>query len=250
MISFPNAKINLGLHVLEKRRDGYHEIQTCLYPIELCDALEIVKSENQEFVNTGIEIPGHHSENIVQKAYDLLSQHRILSPVRIHLHKVIPSGAGLGGGSADGTFALKMLTEIFDFRLTAIQFKALTGQLGSDCPFFLENLPMIATGTGTTLEPIEIDLSGYRIELIHPEVSISTAEAYSLIEPRKKRDSIRGILKEPVESWQGNLINDFEVPIMKKYPEIASAKTELIEKGATYAAMTGSGSSVFGIFKK
>ncbi len=250
MISFPNAKINLGLHVLEKRKDGFHNIESCFYPMELCDALEVMPANQLHFESTGLPIPGNTSDNLVLRAYHLLSRFHDLPNVAIHLHKVIPMGAGLGGGSSDGAFALKMLNELFQIGLTNIQVKALAAELGSDCPFFLKNEPSIATGTGTSLEPIDLDLKGYRIELLYPDVHVSTGQAYALIKPKKKRLSVREILVLPISQWQDKLINDFEDPMIAKYPQIGEAKKQLLEKGAVYASMTGSGSTVFGLFEK
>lgn len=250
MISFPNAKINLGLHVLEKRKDGFHTIESCFYPLDLCDALEVIPSDRFSFESSGLSIPGESSDNLILKAYRLLGQYHDLPDVAIHLHKVIPMGAGLGGGSSDGAFALKILNQLFSLGLTPIQLNALAAELGSDCPFFLKNEPSIATGKGTTLESIDLDLRGYRIELLYPEVHISTSEAYSLIKPRKKRLPLREVLALPISQWQGKLVNDFEEPIMSRNPQIAEAKKKLLEKGAVYASMTGTGSAVFGLFKK
>ncbi len=249
MISFPNAKINLGLRIVDRRPDGYHTIESCLYPIELCDVLEIIESKEFSFESSGLLIDGKPENNLVVKAYDLLCQHHNLPPVSIHLHKVISMGAGLGGGSSDGTHALIMLNDLFDLQLTSIQLTALAGQLGSDCPFFIKNKPCIARGTGTELEEIDLDLNGYEIRLEHPDVHVSTAEAYAMIIPRKPKSSLSEILEKPVEYWQGQLTNDFELPMENKFPEIREAREKLLAEGAVYAAMTGSGSSVFGVFR-
>ena len=250
MITFPNAKINLGLHVLEKRKDGFHNIESCFYPVPLTDALEIIPSEEFSFTSSGLQIPGNPQDNLIMKVLNLLGQFRELPNTKIHLHKVIPMGAGLGGGSADATFALKMLDTTLQLNLTPVQLKSLAAQLGSDCAFFLENKPAIATDKGSKLKGIELDLDAYEIRFIHPRVSISTAEAYSLVTPRKRKTGIAEILRLPVDQWPGNLINDFEEPIMNRYPEIRQAKEDLLSQGATYAAMSGSGSSVYGLFTK
>jgi len=250
MITFPNAKINLGLHVLNKRTDGYHEIETCLYPVELCDALEIIKSESFSFQSTGLEIAGDVDSNLVIKAYNLIKSDYAIPPVSIHLHKVIPMGTGLGGGSSDGAFALKMFDELFDLKLDGDQLRKYASQLGSDCSFFIDNTLALASGTGTILQPIDEHLDDYRIELRHVDVHMSTKEAYSLVRPTEGRKSILDILQVPLYLWQLELVNDFESPVLARFPAIQKAKNELIQEGALYAAMTGSGSSVFGIFKK
>lgn len=251
MITFPNAKINLGLNVLNKRPDGYHEISSCLYPVfDLCDALEMVPAERFSFSCTGLPISGSTDSNLIVKAYRLLQEKYTFGDVAIHLHKVIPMGAGLGGGSADGAFALKMLNGLFNLQLSTDVLKNLASELGSDCPFFIDNVPALVSGTGTSLEAFDLDLENYEIKLLHPEVHVSTKEAYSMVTPGPVKTDIREVLSYPVQDWQGHLINDFEGPVSEKFPEIRKAKEELLKQGAQYAAMTGSGSSVFGIFSK
>jgi 4-diphosphocytidyl-2-C-methyl-D-erythritol kinase len=249
MITFPNAKINLGLHVLNKRPDGFHEMESCIYPVDLCDVLEIVESKKFQFQSTGIPISGTEENNLVIKAYRLLSAKYPLPPVHIHLHKIIPMGAGLGGGSSDAAYALKMLNELFELDLSLTDLETYASQLGSDCPYFIQNQPVIVSGTGTTLHPFSIDLSPYRIKLLHPKVHVSTAEAYSMITPKSPDLSISEALAYPIEEWNNVLVNDFEDSMLTRFPEISQAKKSLLEKGAVYASMTGSGSSVFGLFK-
>lgn len=249
MISFPNAKINLGLHVLNKRPDGYHEMESCIYPVDLCDILEIIVADKFQFQSTGLTISGNEESNLVIKAYRLLTEEYKLPPVHIHLHKVIPMGAGLGGGSSDGAYALKMINELFSLNMPIQRLEEYASQLGSDCPFFIQNRPVIVSGTGTSLKQVEINLSGYRIEIAHPQVHVSTVEAYGMITPKKPQITIAEALKQPIANWKNSLVNDFEEPMLKRFPEIAKAKQELYDRGAIYAAMTGSGSSVFGIFK-
>lgn len=249
MITFPNAKINLGLRVLASHTDGYHEIETCLYPIALCDVLEIIKSDTFSFQSSGLKIEGDPHSNLVVKAYKQLKVDNEIQPVSIHLHKVIPMGAGLGGGSADGAFALKMLNEIFELQLPTNQLQKYASRLGSDCPFFIDNIPAIATGRGIYLQPIELNLGGYRIELRHVDVQISTAEAYELVNHSVSDVSLEELLKLPVDNWQRVLKNSFEESIFRRYPKIRKVKNKLIEEGAIYASMTGSGSSIFGLFK-
>ena len=250
MISFPNAKINLGLHVLFKRPEGYHAIESCLYPVlDLCDILEINQSKKLEFKTSGLSISGNLESNIVLKAYNLLKNTYKLPPISIHLHKIIPTGAGLGGGSSDGAFALKMINEIFNLDLSKVQLETVASQLGSDCPFFIENTPMIATGTGTQLEKFDLNLNEYKIRLKHPNIHISTKEAYKMITCTTPKNPLKSILKDSINNWQIKLKNNFEAPMVARYPRIGQALEELKKQGATYAAMTGSGSSVFGLFK-
>jgi 4-diphosphocytidyl-2-C-methyl-D-erythritol kinase len=250
MITFPNAKINLGLHVLRKRTDGYHEIESCLYPVTLCDVLEIIEAKSFSFQSSGLPISGDESQNLVLRAYQILQDDFDIPPVQIHLHKIIPMGAGLGGGSSDAAYALKVLNSLFDLELSKQNLEKYASQLGSDCPFFIENTPKLVTGTGTTLTPFDLDLSAYRIELAHPTVHVSTAEAYRMLTPKLPTNSLQSVLQTPVETWNDSLVNDFEAPMLSKFPEISKAKERLISDGAIYAAMTGSGSSVFGIFRQ
>jgi 4-diphosphocytidyl-2-C-methyl-D-erythritol kinase len=248
MLSFPNAKINLGLNILRKRADGYHDIESCLYPVTLSDILEIVPSPTFQFESSGLAIAGDGPSNLVIKAYRLLQAEFDLPPVAIYLHKTIPMGAGLGGGSSDGAFALRMLNDLFGLHLTIPQLEQYAAHLGSDCPFFIQNQPALATGTGTTLTPLPLDLSAYDIRFRFPQVHVSTAEAYAGVTPRQPTHSIPDILKRPVTEWQGLLQNDFEASILAKYPSIAHAKQTLHDEGAIYVAMSGSGSAVFGVF--
>ncbi len=250
MIAFPNAKINLGLHVLAKREDGFHNIETCLYPIELCDVLEIIKSNRFNFNLSGLKVEGASNSNLVVKAYNLLKTDFDLTPVSIHLHKLIPTGAGLGGGSSDGAFALRLLNEIFRLGLTSDQLKKYAATLGSDCPFFIDNTPMLATGTGTKLQTIDLNLNDYRIKVVHSNVHVSTATAYSLVKPRKPDQAISELLQLPIDGWQDILKNDFEEPMLADHPEILRIKNELLADGAIYVSMTGSGSSVYAIANK
>jgi len=249
MIVFPNAKINLGLHVLRKRTDGYHDIDTCMYPIPLKEALEIIPSPSFSFTHSGIPIPGTAEHNLIVKAFQLLlTDFPKITPVAAHLHKHIPIGAGLGGGSADAAFALKLLNELFSLGLTQKQLEDYASQLGSDCPFFVQNKAQMATGRGEKLESISIDLSGNWIYLIHPGIHIGTKEAYAGIKPSERDLDLKEILANP-SSWKSQLVNDFEKGIFSNYPEIASIKSKLYNAGAWYAAMSGSGSAVFGLFK-
>ncbi len=249
MISFPNAKINLGLNVVEKRTDGYHDLETVFYPIQLRDVLEIMKSDRFEFKSTGLIIDGNSYDNLVVKAYWLLQEKFDLAPIKIHLHKVIPFGAGLGGGSSDAAFMLKMLNEMFNLGLTVSELEKYAGQLGADCPFFVQNKPVYATGVGNQFSPLELSLHKYSIVVVKPPFSVSTAEAYGNIVPKASGFSLEGLNSLKIEEWKNMLRNDFEEPVFKIYPEIAEIKTKLYESGAIYASMSGSGSAVFGLFR-
>lgn len=248
MISFPHAKINLGLYVTEKRLDGYHNISSCFYPIGWSDALEIIPSPSLNFSSSGLAIPGNVADNLCMKAYELLQKKFDLPPVKIHLHKVIPTGAGLGGGSSDGAFVLKTLNKIFELSLKEEALEDYAGMLGSDCPFFIKGKPVVATGTGNIFEPVALSLQGYTLLVIHPQITVNTAEAYRQIIPKKPEREIWEILSLSIEDWKNTLSNDFEASVFQKFPEIASIKTGLYDLGASYASMSGSGSSVFGLY--
>lgn len=250
MIAFPNAKINLGLNITARRPDGYHDIESCFYPIGWCDALEIVPSSHFSFTSTGIEIPASEKGNLCIQAYHLLKEDFDLQPVHIHLHKNIPIGAGLGGGSADCAFALKLLNEIFDLNLTIKQLENYAAKLGSDCPFFINNKVVYATGTGTTFSHFPMDLSEFYIQVVYPKTHISTGEAYAGVQPAVATHTITEILtKSPKQEWRSFLKNDFEAALFGKYAELAKIKDTLYENGAVFASMTGSGSAIYGIFK-
>lgn len=249
MITFPNAKINIGLNVVEKRPDGYHNLETIFYPVKLSDALEIVKASKTEFSASGIPIGGDYENNLVMKAYRLLQADFDLSPVKIHLHKIIPFGAGLGGGSADAAFTLKLLNQLFSLGLDRATLESYATKLGADCPFFIQNKPAFAHGIGDKLEELKIDLSDYEIAIVKPGFSVSTPEAYKNIQPKKSGFDLRTIASLPVENWKQLIQNDFEVSVFPLYPEIAEIKQKLYEAGAVYASMSGSGSAVFGIFR-
>ena len=250
MIIFPNAKINLGLHILRKRTDGYHDIQTCMYPIPLKEALEIIPADVFSFSSSGILIPGNSDQNLIVGAYHLLSaDFPEMAPVASHLHKNIPIGAGLGGGSADAAFALRLLNDQFSLQLSLKQLEDYASQLGSDCPFFVRNKPQIAGGRGEILEPYPVNLAGNWFFLVHPGIHIGTKEAYAGIKPMERREDLTAILSE-TSSWKSKLVNDFESGIFNAYPEIAAIKASMYQAGAWYAAMSGSGSAVFGLFKE
>lgn len=253
MISFPNAKINIGLNILGKRQDGYHDLQTIFYPIAIKDALEIIEAPEAAsavaFSSSGFAINGKESDNLCIKAYDLLRQDfPQLRPVKMHLHKIIPMGAGMGGGSADAAFTLQLLNEKFKLQLSRSELLHYALQLGSDCPFFILNEPCIATGRGEIMEPVSLDLSSYKLLVVQPGIHVSTAAAFSAIDPGKNNPDLKTLVSFPVAQWKDQVINDFEEPVFQQHPEIAALKNILYEKGALYASMSGSGSTVYGIF--
>jgi 4-diphosphocytidyl-2-C-methyl-D-erythritol kinase len=256
MILYPNAKINIGLNVVEKRADGYHNLETVFYPINLLDALEITTDEHQadsvKLKVSGEAIAGRPIDNLVMKACNLM---RSMFPEKIerlsvHLHKHIPTGAGLGGGSSDAAFTIKALNEKFSLGMSVDQMEQLSAQLGADCPFFIKNQPVFAEGIGDIFTDIDIVLKGKTLVLVKPDISVSTADAYSLVSPHKPQQSLRESLRLPVEEWKNHVVNDFESSVFKKFPEIAAIKDRLYDLGALYASMSGSGSAVYGIFNQ
>ena len=248
MICFPNAKINLGLNVVSKRTDGYHNIETVFYPIPVKDALEIVIADRQSFTPSGIPVDAPPERNLVIKALNVLKSRYDIPPLEIHLLKAIPFGAGLGGGSSDAAFTLKLVNELCELRLSTDKLEELAATIGADCPFFIRDTPVFATGTGNVFEPIELSLEGYHLALVKPDIAVSTREAYSRVTPAKPAISPREIARRPVAEWRDTLVNDFERSVFAARPEIGRIKERLYEEGATYAAMSGSGSSVFGLF--
>jgi len=250
MVDFPNAKINIGLFVTERRQDGYHNLETIIFPVPgLCDALEVVEADSFSFTVSGLVIPGNPAENIVTKAYNLLKADFNLPEFAIHLHKKIPFGAGLGGGSSDGAFMLRMLNFGFHLGLNLDELKDYARKLGADCPFFIENIPAFATGTGEILKPVSVDLSGYETIIIKPPFNISTSGAYSSVKPGKAGCYLPEVVTRPPEFWQKDVYNDFENHLFLKYPELKMLKSLLYTEGAKYASMSGSGSSIYGIFE-
>ena len=253
MICFPNAKINLGLNIVSKRTDGYHNLETVFYPIGLKDALEIVPvktGEKYRFFQSGIPIQGDAADNLVIKALNLISEEKDIPPIDIHLLKKIPFGAGLGGGSADAAFMLRLLNDTFQLEYTDERLMRLAAKIGADCPFFIKNRPAFATGIGDELEDIDMNLNDYSLVLVKPPVAVPTKEAYAMITPHQPDISLKEIVKLPVSEWKNAMKNDFEVSVFKKYPEIAVIKNRLYELGAIYAAMSGSGAAVFGVFRR
>ncbi len=251
MIAFPNAKINLGLRVTEKRPDGYHNLISCFYPIGLYDALEIVPARHTTFTAAGIPIPEAPGDsNLIMKAYQLLARDYPLPPVSIHLIKSIPIGAGLGGGSADASFCIRLLNELASLNLTIPEQEAYARQLGSDCAFFIRNTPRYCFGKGDQFEDITLSLKGRYLVLINPGIHIATAAAYHDIVPAHPETDLRDIIRQPVHTWRDTLLNDFEKPVFSRYPLIAAIKKQLYEAGALYAGMSGSGATVYGIFEE
>ncbi len=249
MLDFPNAKINLGLHITEKRPDGFHNLQTCFYPVPWCDALEILPAAAPAFTITGLPVPGITESNLCVKAYKLLQHKYNLPPTHLHLHKVLPMGAGLGGGSADATFTLRMLNQLFQLQLPAETLENYARQLGSDCAFFVQNKPVLATGRGDEFTPVALTLSGYTCVIVYPGIHITTAEAYGSVRAKAPAYNLPEVLQQDVSSWKDNLYNDFEAALFTKYPMLPLIKEQLYAAGATYAAMTGSGAALYGLFK-
>jgi len=250
MILFPNAKINIGLNVLSRREDGFHNLETIFYPLAIRDALEVIEADQLEFTSSGLEIPGDPKDNLCLKAFHLLAKDFNLPSVHIHLHKHIPIGAGLGGGSADASFFIRLMNEKFELEIDAFQMEAYASQLGSDCAFFIQNKPALAVGKGDQLQTIDFDLSKYFIVLVMPSVQVSTSDAYSGVKPAAVASSLSDLIKMPIEEWRIAIKNDFEPSVFLKYPIIEEIKSKLYNAGALFASMSGSGSSVFGIFKK
>ncbi|MEO5976985.1 MAG: 4-(cytidine 5'-diphospho)-2-C-methyl-D-erythritol kinase [Chryseolinea sp.] len=248
MVAFPPCKINLGLHVVRKRTDGYHELETCFYPIPWTDVLEIIPAAETAFASSGIVIPGDPSSNLCLKAYRLLREDFEIPPIKIHLHKVIPTGAGLGGGSSDGAFTLRMLNAIFSLNIAEKRLMEYASVLGSDCAFFIQDQPMLGTGRGEVLIPSLFSLNGKYIVLINPNVHVSTADAFGGIVPAIPKHSLVTLLDNDISSWKDALKNDFESNVFRKHPRIGELKDVLYKSGALYASMTGSGSTVYGIF--
>jgi len=255
MIVFPNAKINLGLRILRKRRDGYHDLESAFLPVGLGDILEIVPSsgnnpdKSNRLTLTGIPLLTT-DDNLCIRAFRLLKDKHGIPDVNLHLHKRIPTGAGLGGGSSDAAFTLKALNEMFGLGLDETVLMEYAAMIGSDCPFFIINLPILATGRGEKLEPLSLNLSGYTLVLVQSGITINTTLAYKMINPSDKDQPVKEVLKFAPEEWKGRLFNHFELPVFEKYPELDRLKQAMYAAGAVYASMTGSGSAIFGIFRE
>lgn len=251
MVIFPNCKINLGLNILQKREDGYHDLETCFFPLSFTDALEIITSEDQtHFKNSGIQA-GETGDNLCLKAYHLVKKdYPQLLEINMHLHKAIPTGAGLGGGSADAVFTLLLLNRKYGLNIPESDLFDYALQLGSDCPFFLMNKPCLATGRGEKMEEIALSLSAYKILIVNPGIHVNTREIFQQIKPAFPSKKIKEIIQQPIETWRNFLTNDFEKVIFSLHPEIKKIKESMYLHKAVYASMSGTGSSVFGIFKK
>ena len=251
MLLFPNAKINIGLDIVARRSDGYHDIETLFVPVpELADVLEIVFAEEAKMVQYGLEYDGEPEDNLCFRAFRLLQKEKGIGNVEIHLYKKIPVGAGFGGGSADCAFTLLALDSLFNLGLSKEELADYAATLGSDCPFFIYNRPMMASGRGEILKPCEIDLSGYRIELATPDIHVSTREAYSKVVPAQPETPLAERLARPIGQWRGSVKNDFEPSVFAAHPSLAAIKEDFYSRGAVYASLSGSGAALYGIFKK
>ncbi len=268
MVVFPNSKINLGLHIIRTRQDGYHDLETVFYPLMIKDVLEVIGNTGDgmrdtgygmrdagcgmvEFSASGLQVEGSIDNNLCLKAYHLLKKDfPSLPSIKMHLHKAIPMGAGLGGGSSDAAFTLQLLNEKFQLGIGDDCLLEYALQLGSDCPFFIRNKPCFATGRGEQMENITLDLSSYQFFIVHPGIHISTGWAFSQIHPSIPKKSIKSIIQQPISTWKEELKNDFENAVIQQYPAISDIKKQLYQAGALYASMTGSGSTVYGIFEK
>ncbi len=253
MIFFPNAKINIGIYITDKRNDGYHNLETIFYPISLTDILEIQKQKTNQriFNNTGIRLPVSAKQNLCYRAYQLMQQQHSIPEADFHLHKIIPYGAGLGGGSSDASFTLKALNQLFRLNLKDDKLKNMAEQIGSDCPFFIDNKPSIAWEKGNKTEPIHLSIKGLHLLLVIPDIQIDTQTAYKGIKPRKREKSLKEVvLNEPVEKWNDKVTNDFEGHILKAYPLLKQIKHILAEMGAVFTSLSGSGSAIYGLFRE
>jgi len=250
MVVYPNCKINIGLNIISKRPDGFHNIESVFYPVPWCDMLEISPSEKNSFVFDGIGIQCSLEENLCYKAWNLVKKQFDIPGINLFLYKKIPFGAGLGGGSSDGAFVLKVLNDLFGLDISAQTMATMASELGSDCTFFVGNRPGFVSGTGADIMPVELSLKGYYLLVMKPDVSVSTREAYGLITPKKPAVPLWEVINLPVSEWKYQLTNDFEHPVIMNHPLIGRIKSSLYEAGAVYAAMSGSGSAVYGLFEQ
>ncbi|MDO7874059.1 4-(cytidine 5'-diphospho)-2-C-methyl-D-erythritol kinase [Hymenobacter sp. ASUV-10] len=252
MLTFPNAKLNLGLYVTARRPDGYHTLESAFVPLPWCDALELVPApanQSSSLALTGRPIPGDPATNLCLRAYELLkADFPALPPVQLHLHKIVPIGAGLGGGSADAAFALKLVNSEFDLGLSEDALESYARRLGADCAFFIRNQPVLAVEKGDVFEPLDLNLKGTACAVIYPGLHISTAEAYGRITPRPPQHELRAALAQPMATWRDTVSNDFEEALTPHYPVLGEIKQLLYAAGATYASLSGSGSAVYGLF--
>lgn len=254
MVCYPNAKVNLGLNILRRRPDGYHDIESLFVPVKWRDILEVVEDRSAAagtvtFTASGLSVPSDGKPNLCERAYHWFHHRHGLPGVRMHLHKLIPIGAGLGGGSADAAFMLMELNRLFDLGEDLTTLESLAAELGSDCPFFVRNTPQLVSGRGEVMRPFSIDLSGWHMLIVHPGLHIGTAEAYAGVVPKMPAHRVEEVVARPVEQWLGLLHNDFEDSLFAKYPLLAELKQQLYDAGAVYASMTGSGSAIYGLFR-
>lgn len=253
MIVFPNAKINLGLFVTSRRPDGYHNLETIFLPVKkMCDALEVINHTGNEdqFTTSGIIINGSKENNLVLKALNLFRQKKTIPPLQIHLHKKIPFGAGLGGGSSDAAFMLRLLNDQYDGGFSTAELEQMASELGADCPVFIQNKPVMAKGIGNLFESLKLNLTHHWLQVVVPNITIPTAAAYKDIKPHEPQQPLKEMIIWPMEEWGNNIYNDFEVSVFKSYPDIKIIKDTLYQNGAIYASMSGSGSAIYGIFKE
>lgn len=252
MVTLPHAKINLGLSVIRKRQDGYHDIETILYPIGLTDILEVVLAGDNSagFRTSGLKVQGNPEDNLCVRASHVMRSRYPVPPLSMHLHKKIPSGAGLGGGSSDAAFVIKMLNQVFELGLSQETMEEVAALIGSDCPFFLQERPVFAHGRGEQLEPVLVDLSEFEVIVVKPPVSVSTTRAYQAINPATPSLPVKEAIRKPPPEWQQYLVNDFEDYVFSHFPEVREIKQRLMASGAVYASMTGSGSAVYGLFRE
>lgn len=251
----PCAKINLGLNIVEKRADGYHNLETVFYPVPLYDEITIEESTESAastclLTLSGQQIEGDPEKNLVVRAYRLLEHRYSLPPIHIHLTKSIPMQAGMGGGSADGTYTLRLLNEMFSLGISNADMERYAATLGADCAFFVKATPSYAEGIGEQLSPIALSLKDYYLAIVKPPIAVSTREAFSLIKPQRPEKNCRNIVSQPIETWRTELRNDFEESIFPQYPRIGEIKEQLYHQGALYAAMSGSGSALFALFRE
>jgi 4-diphosphocytidyl-2-C-methyl-D-erythritol kinase len=250
MIVFPNAKINIGINITARRPDGYHNIETIFHPVRIVDALEALPGKELTFKASGLGIPGRTEDNLCIKAYHLIKKDYDIPPVNFCLHKHIPIGAGLGGGSADAAFFIKLVDRQFSLGLSTEKMLDYARQLGADCAFFIESKPVFAYEKGDRFEPVSVDLSKYHIALAMPPAHVSTSEAYRGVKPAQPKQSLKELIALPLEEWKNCIKNDFEESVFKNHPAIRGVKAAMYEAGAVYASMSGSGASVFGIFNE
>ncbi|MDU0370436.1 4-(cytidine 5'-diphospho)-2-C-methyl-D-erythritol kinase [Hymenobacter endophyticus] len=251
MLVFPNAKLNLGLYITSQRPDGFRNLESVFVPLPWTDALEVLPAfmgTETSLTLTGIPIPGELATNLCLRAYELLKADFDLPPVQLHLHKVVPIGAGLGGGSGDAAFALRALNDLFVLGLTPAALEGYARRLGSDCAFFIRNKPVLAYERGDVFEDVTLDLTGVACKVVYPGLHISTAEAYSRVQPRTPRHELRTAISQPLETWRDTISNDFEEALMPQYPVLGEIKAQLYAAGAAYASLSGSGSAVYGLF--